>query len=129
MTDQTTPDPKPLATRAADALAWLTTFSPAINASIIAIVTAIVTFSGTMATQHYLKPAEHLVIQAADKPKPEPAPLRVMVQPLDGLESRIAQCGAKIDAQTDLLKEIKGLLPAAKVPPKVGKTKTAKILK
>jgi len=131
MTEETAP--KPMVTRAAEAVVaapaavrdWFTTLSPAINACIIAIVTAAVTLGSTLLTQHLVKQSgpTFKTLQAADAPKAEPAPMRVVVEPLDGIKAELAsmrsECGGKIE-------EVLRRLPEPKAPPaKATKTKTA----
>ena len=109
MTDQTAP--KPLVARAAAAVVaapgavkdWFSTLSPAINACIVVVVTAAVTFGSTMATQHYLKPAAKLSMPVAlpDLPKPAPTP---MVSVADVDHALGLHCG-KVEGKLDVLLE------------------------
>lgn len=98
---------------------WLTTFAPSINQSIVVVVTALVTFLGTVAGQHYIAPAPHLVIQAADPPKV--VPIRVVVEPLDAVKAELASNSAKLDEILKLLNPPKSPAPVV-VPGKRTKT-------
>ena len=133
MSDQSAP--KPLVTRAAEATAagaanvWaaIVALAPAINNLVSSLaIPALCLLLGSGVTIGVQKATAPLSLPMAlpDVPKAEPVkvePMRILLEPLDGLKTRITQLEGKIDALTALAAE---RLPAPKVaPPK----KTARV--
>ena len=89
----------------------VTTLAPSLN-TVVSALAGIALGVGGLATWQGAT-APKLVLQAADKPRAEPPePIRIVLQPLDRLESRISDLEGKIDALTKLAMD---RLPAAKV--------------
>ncbi len=112
MTEQTAP--KPIVTRAAEAtVAAASTAAtvvvgllPSLNTCLSLIVGGLVTWGGLAVKAHYETPK--LVIEAADKPAPvAPVPMRVVVEPLDGIKADIAALSGKLDKVLERLPEVK----------------------
>ena len=98
-----------MADTAAPTPTWLTLvmgFAPSLNQSLIVIVTAVVTFAGTLATQRLTAP--RMDIPAADKPAPVPIQKQIndAVNRLDGrLTEAIGTAGLCVDEVQQLRKD------------------------
>lgn len=101
---------------------WLTLVQgllPSLNQSLVVIVTALVTFTGTLATQRYvLAPKAGVgVIAAADKPAPTDLPITLTNSVLRGLGGKMDELAGVASQCTEEVQALRKELRPAPRPP------------